>query len=666
MQLQLKPLLVLAIPFLSSPILTHSFVVPPKRTHTQKLPGSNKSTQKQSSRSNGGTNRRRSGYANRIAGVKTKRKKPPKWETEGDSLFFLVEDDNEKKDAKVGEASVKEIIENSFCNQDQTFENKAKHSSLIKPPIGDEGTTKPRPDMMMWGKCSVGPVLRSHLLSNGWETPTPIQEEVFGVLTKTTKRNEKSNAVIASPTGSGKTIAFLLPLLCTTRKSEAGSILIVTPTMGLAVQIQNVVNKLWPCQNPNLENSAMFVVPELSNTKKDFDDAELVYSLTVENMKRMKAPIIGGTSKSLIALLSGCRKDPKKSAPFQNFKTIVFDEADRLLQTESAARGEAEKIGRKQKARSPAKALILELEKFQYSLDQQSRYQKKLQLVCASATVGRTLRRQIMELTNAASIDKGATIICADDRVRKNKDSRKRSILPSTICHTYSLVEDLAVDTSRDDSEKILESVWRTMEVLLPAPIIVFPGKLGVQTMVAYFERNDFQEVRTLRDRTHLSEHENSSKGNYSDWKNVPIYVVGEKFARGLDIEEVRYVIMASPPNSPAAYTHLAGRTGRGGKSGTSITLVKDVKDARRIAALSEILGIPFLPLPEVFNSNGKCRAEQNAVTPGLITSIPAVDYEKFTVIELKQKLKALNERVSGRKAELIERLKSAHESSEQ
>ena len=313
----------------------HSFAVPSRKSPVLK---SNDKTKSKPARRYGnnnsgkeGANRRRSGYTNRASGVRTKRKNPPKWETEGDSLFFLVED--EDRESKVTETNdmaltAEQVLNNAFVARKSAASEKPSIGKANKPqPPGKDDEKKGSPPaMMMWGQCSVGPILKGRLTSSGWSEPTPVQEAAFSILTKKSKGGDRPNAVIASPTGSGKTLAFLLPFLCTTLRTDAGSILIVTPTMDLAFQIQREVDKLWP--RDNSDNSAAFIVEAPS---QGLDGANLILSMTAEEMKRRKAPIIAGTARSLLQTLLYCQKDQTNSALFSNLQTLILDEADRLL-----------------------------------------------------------------------------------------------------------------------------------------------------------------------------------------------------------------------------------------------------------------------------------------------------------------------------------------------
>src|SRR5699024_1394590 len=68
-------------------------------------------------------------------------------------------------------------------------------------------------------------------------TPTAIQEAVFEPLRK------KAHVVGISPTGTGKTIAYLLPLLTHIKPKEGSQLLIVTSSQELAMQVATVARE---------------------------------------------------------------------------------------------------------------------------------------------------------------------------------------------------------------------------------------------------------------------------------------------------------------------------------------------------------------------------------------------------------------------------------------
>jgi len=74
--------------------------------------------------------------------------------------------------------------------------------------------------------------LKMNIASRGYKEPTPIQDQVIPLLI-----NNKDVVGIAK-TGTGKTAAFLIPLINKVYKNKAEKVLIVAPTRELAVQIE--------------------------------------------------------------------------------------------------------------------------------------------------------------------------------------------------------------------------------------------------------------------------------------------------------------------------------------------------------------------------------------------------------------------------------------------
>lgn len=578
---------------------------------------------------------KRQGYLKRSSGIKTKRKKPPKWEQEGDAMFFLHQSEISDQDVIEKEySSPRQLLESKFKVVDPDTEGNDNSVGSTIRTVEKENAPKAK-SPFMWGSVSAGPIM-SPKLNALFPEPTPIQSQAFKALSKS-KNGAISNVVVASPTGSGKTLAYIVPLLANTKRDDFGRILIVTPTQDLAFQIQRVVDQLWAQIN---NYSGMYVVQPPRG-----EDIDLIQGLTVAEMKLCKSPIIAGTPKSLMTLVSYCRKNNVRL--FDNLTSIVLDEADRLLQTELVARGE----GGRQNKESLTAQLLDEIQKVGISFDKDRK--DRARLICASATVGRTLRKQLMEITGSSSIEKTAELVTADDRTGKDETKRKSSLLPSTIQHSYALYKD---------EENLVGEMWEIMKKLPPAPTLIFPGKMGVVKMVEGLQAFNLDYVNTLRDEVHWDESAEENSNDTHSWEKTPIFVVGEKFARGLDIPNVKYVFLAAPSTSPAAYTHLAGRTGRGGKQGSCITFVQGMKEAIRLVSLADILGLTYAAADGVDVDVDDLSLNNEPITDTEVSRINVdqidnVDLGNLSVVQLKDMLREKGLKVSGRKSELIERI---------
>jgi superfamily II DNA/RNA helicase len=81
-------------------------------------------------------------------------------------------------------------------------------------------------------------LLKQNLESNGFDTPTPVQDKSISITL------EGKDLIAVANTGTGKTMAFLLPLLNTLIDNRSKKALIVAPTRELALQIENECRKL--------------------------------------------------------------------------------------------------------------------------------------------------------------------------------------------------------------------------------------------------------------------------------------------------------------------------------------------------------------------------------------------------------------------------------------
>ncbi len=80
---------------------------------------------------------------------------------------------------------------------------------------------------------AISDILKHNIIARGYTAPTPIQDQVIPHIL-----NGKDVIGVAN-TGTGKTAAFLIPLLEAVAKNRNKKVLIITPTRELAVQIRN-------------------------------------------------------------------------------------------------------------------------------------------------------------------------------------------------------------------------------------------------------------------------------------------------------------------------------------------------------------------------------------------------------------------------------------------
>jgi ATP-dependent RNA helicase DeaD len=92
-----------------------------------------------------------------------------------------------------------------------------------------------RDSMTSFSQFELPPFLSSALARMNITTPTPVQAEAIGPAC------EGRDILATAQTGTGKTIAYLVPLLSHLHKNKAHKAIILTPTRELAVQVKDAV-----------------------------------------------------------------------------------------------------------------------------------------------------------------------------------------------------------------------------------------------------------------------------------------------------------------------------------------------------------------------------------------------------------------------------------------
>ncbi|MBS6500116.1 MAG: DEAD/DEAH box helicase [Clostridium sp.] len=145
----------------------------------------------------------------------------------------------------------------------------------------------------------------SGLNAMGIKEPTEIQEKIIPLAL------EKTNLIGQSETGTGKTLAYLLPIIenIDINKKEMQCI-ILAPTHELAIQINNTINELKKASGLEITSTPLI---GSANIKRQ-----------IENLKA-KPHILVGSAGRILELIK------KKKVSAHTIKNIVIDEVDKLL-----------------------------------------------------------------------------------------------------------------------------------------------------------------------------------------------------------------------------------------------------------------------------------------------------------------------------------------------
>ncbi len=343
----------------------------------------------------------------------------------------------------------------------------------------------------------------------GITRPTGIQAEViplalFG-----------KDVVGQSATGTGKTLAYLLPLLqkIDAAKKESQAI-ILAPTHELAMQIYHQSEAL--AKNAGLPVTAAPIIGQVNITRQ-------------VDMLKGKPQIIVGSSGRILELIQ------KRKINAQTIKTIIIDEADRLLDDMNWA---------------SVKAVV-------------KTTMRDRQMLLFSATMAPAALERAKELMRDPEVIavKGQTGIPAD------------------ISHMYFVCEQ---------REKI-EVLRKLAAHLNVEQALVFINQSeAIETTVMKLSYHGLAAAGIYG--TAVKADRQKALADFRSGK-VRLLVASDLAARGLDIPGVAYVFNLELPEDPQIYLHRVGRTGRAGQSGTAISLVTR-KETELIAKFEKALKI--------------------------------------------------------------------------
>jgi superfamily II DNA/RNA helicase len=174
-------------------------------------------------------------------------------------------------------------------------------SKFVNKAVVSETTERVAPEHL-FSEFAIDPRLKQNIVQKGYIQPTPIQDRVI----PHALRGE--DVVGVANTGTGKTAAFLIPLINRVLHSPREKALIVVPTRELAVQIEEE----FAAFTRGLPLSAVVCIGGASLGKQ------------IAELRRRHQFVVGtpGRLKDLVE---------RRALALADFSTIVLDEADRML-----------------------------------------------------------------------------------------------------------------------------------------------------------------------------------------------------------------------------------------------------------------------------------------------------------------------------------------------
>jgi ATP-dependent RNA helicase RhlE len=345
----------------------------------------------------------------------------------------------------------------------------------------------------------------------GYTEPTVIQERSIGLVLA------KKDLFATAQTGTGKTGAFMLPILQRLRQHKelpAKSVrsIILTPTRELAMQIEQETLKY----SKYMEVSSALLVGGKSLESQQ-NKLKNGIDILIATPGRLREHII------------------KKSIDLNFLEILVVDEADRMLDMGFV---------------TDIRLIHAELPKRHQTLLFSATYTDKV----------RKLSRLILkkpDFIETAKQNKTVDIISQQIYL---VDADKKAALLSYLIGSRNLEQVLVFTRTKKSADALVEEL-----------------KLdGLKSEVLHGDKTLPQRNKTL---TKFKS------------KEIQVLVATDIASRGIDIEQLPYVINYELPAVAEDYVHRVGRTGRAGNEGEAITLL-DITEKEHMKAIERVIGM--------------------------------------------------------------------------
>lgn len=235
------------------------------------------------------------------------------------------------------------------------------------------------------------------------------------------------------------------------------------------------------------------------------------------------------------------------------------------------------------------------------------------QIVAASATVGRPLRRELARILGLTP-DECPRVVRASGSV-DSPTSRSVST-PSSLSH-YAVPCDGSTSggllTTAAFMTKGLPKIdgrgRRTLFVVSKACGIQLKDAIGAlkhfrvqpepKALLDVLEASGtdglMEKYRQVSGAAGLGER--AAKVAFNESEGY-LLVTGEETVRGIHLDGLDTVVVAGRPKTPDEYIHIAGRAGRAGKSGSVVNILS-YEQAQALNSWEGMLGISFIPVDE-------------------------------------------------------------------
>ncbi|KAL4808385.1 P-loop containing nucleoside triphosphate hydrolase protein [Aspergillus unguis] len=367
----------------------------------------------------------------------------------------------------------------------------------------------------------------------GFKQMTPVQQRVLTELP-----DWRSDCLVQAKTGTGKTVAFLLPTLHSILNGAAKvprgqvSTLIIAPTRELAQQIAKSCDELTSTLDRPLEcHIAVGGRARSSNLKKFLNG---------------NPSVLVATPGRLLDYLS----EPEAAMKFSNMKTLILDEADTMLET----------------------GFLVSVKQILAALPPK---RTGWQGMCFSATIPPSVKDVLSVVLDHGY--KSISTIDENETPTIERISQQHVIMPSVLDSVPTLASLLEHETKKNSK------------------IIVFASTANLTALYYDVFSKGLLSLPVLEMHSRLSQkHREAATAEFKAAKSGVLFA-SDVVGRGMDFPNVDLVIQVGLPDKSEQYVHRVGRTARAGKGGRAIILLTEGESW----FLSKNPQFPITPHPE-------------------------------------------------------------------
>jgi ATP-dependent RNA helicase RhlE len=371
-------------------------------------------------------------------------------------------------------------------------------------------------ELMSFQDLGISPEILRAVTEQGYSEPTQIQSEAIPVALK------RTHIMGLAPTGTGKTLAFTVPILQLLSSNQAElnngrrmiRSLILTPTRELAAQVAESVRAYG----------------KYLNLRSEVIIGGVNINPQIDKLRRRDIDILIATPGRLLDLIN------QRVVDLSTVEILVLDEADRMLDMGFV---------------HDVKKIIALLPRAKQSMLFSATLSGEIQVIADSLL----LNPKVIEIAK-----RNLTTTLVEQVIHPVDKGRKRELL-SFMIGSKNWKQVLVFTRTKHGANKLCEQL----------------AEDGLSAAAIHGNKSQGARTRALAE--------------FKSGK-VRVLVATDIAARGIDIDNLPYVVNFDLPNVPEDYVHRIGRTGRAGNTGLAVSLVcidehRLLKDIERVTKKS-------------------------------------------------------------------------------